>query len=110
MPTPARREISAIDASASGSAKAERAAAGISSGLRSASARLVGEENWSGGVGNLSGQPIRRSLQPLVPGSDDATRRALASEVGGSRRIQSRHPSLTRAQSLVVQGRPGYSP
>ena len=54
-----RRETSAIDTSASGSAKAERAAARILSRLRSASARLVSEGNWSGGIGNLSGQAIR---------------------------------------------------
>jgi aryl-alcohol dehydrogenase-like predicted oxidoreductase len=41
MPTPARREISAIDTSASGSANAARAAARILSRFRSASARLA---------------------------------------------------------------------
>src|SRR5882757_6676442 len=43
MPTPARREISAIEISASGSANAVRAAARILSRLRSASARFAGD-------------------------------------------------------------------
>jgi len=42
MPTPARREISAIEPSASGSANAARAAARTFSRLRSAAARLAG--------------------------------------------------------------------
>jgi hypothetical protein len=50
MPTPARRETSAIDTSASGSANAERAAARILSRLRSASARLVDGADWLGGI------------------------------------------------------------
>src|SRR3712207_5790494 len=47
MPTPARRDISAIDTWASGSANPARAAARIFSRLRSASARLVGDGDWS---------------------------------------------------------------
>src|SRR5215831_16327969 len=60
MPTPARREISAIDTSASGSANAERAAARILPRLRSASARLAGDVIWSGGAG------IKWTVYPVV--------------------------------------------
>ena len=50
MPTPARREISAIDTSASGSANAARATVTILSRLRSASVRLAGDRGWLAGI------------------------------------------------------------
>ncbi len=50
MPTPARREISAIEICVSGSANALRAAARILSRLRSASARLVTGGNGFEGI------------------------------------------------------------
>ena len=54
MPTPARREISAIEISAPGSAKAMRAASRIRSRLRAASERLGGS-----GAG-VSGDIVRK--------------------------------------------------
>jgi hypothetical protein len=50
MPTPARRETSAIDTSASGSANAARATVMILSRLRSASVRLAGDRGWLAGI------------------------------------------------------------
>src|SRR5262249_39682605 len=50
MPTPARREISAIGTSASRSANAARATVMILSRLRSASARLTGDRGWLSGI------------------------------------------------------------
>jgi hypothetical protein len=50
MPTPARREISAIEISASASANEARAAARIFSRLRSASARRAGGREGGGPI------------------------------------------------------------
>src|SRR5215469_9553811 len=60
MPTPARREISAIDTSASGSANAVRAAVRILSRLRLASARLAGAGNRFAGIraSKWTGYPV----------------------------------------------------
>src|SRR5580698_10344393 len=64
MPTPARRETSAIDTSASGSVNAARAAARILSRLRSASARLEGDRTWFAAVRFIPDQPY----PPVQPG------------------------------------------
>src|SRR5580693_7125732 len=107
MPTPARREISAIDTSASGSANAARATARILSRLRSASALRVGDANCSWGIGNPSGQAIRQSLTvnwtgyPPV-GSPDHTRLPRLHR-GGSRELAMEYRPLGRTGVSVSQ-------